>query len=297
MHNSWGIMNKVKKAVIPVAGYGTRFLPFTKAVPKAMLPIVNVPAVQVVVEEAVASGIEQIYLIVGQHKEAVEEHFKPSLALEKHLEEQGATEFLECVRRISKLADIRFIEQKEQLGTAKAVQCAQPFIGNEPFVVMFGDDVMLTDGDTVTTQILNSYYQTGKTTLGVKNVGFENVGKYAAVEYSVQNGRLYTVSAITEKPEPNTAKSDLAPLGRYVLAEGFFELLNDVKPRPNGGEYQLTDAFAAEITARGLNAYAFEGERYDIGDVFGYLRANVDFALRDPRYSQKLKEHIKKSEL
>lgn len=289
-------MNKVKKAVIPVAGYGTRFLPFTKAVPKAMLPIVNVPAVQVVVEEAVASGIEQIYLIVGQHKEAVEEHFMPSLALEKHLNEQGATEFLECVRRISNLADIRFIEQKEQLGTAKAVQCAQPFIGNEPFVVMFGDDVMHTDGATVTTQILDSYYKTGKTTLGVKNVGFENVGKYASVEYSSQNGRLYIVSAITEKPERNAAKSDLAPLGRYVLAEGFFELLNDVKPRSDG-EYQLTDAFATEITARGLNAYAFEGERYDIGDVFGYLRANVDFALRDPRYSQKLREHIKKTEL
>lgn len=289
-------MKKVNKAVIPVAGYGTRFLPFTKALPKAMLPIVNVPAVQLVVEEAVASGITEIFLIVGQHKQAVIDHFMPSCELEKHLEEQGLGEYLECVRGISKLADVNFLEQEKQSGTASAVLCAEPYVGNEPFVVMFGDDVMRSNGETVTAQILNSYYATGKTTLGVKNVGYDNVCKYASVEYSRQDGRLFSVSAITEKPDKHTAKSDLAPLGRYVLAEGFFDLLHEVKMRENG-EYQLTDAFSAEIHARGLNAYAFEGERYDMGDVSGYLCANVDFALKDPRYAEKLKEHIKKLDL
>lgn len=286
------MMQKIKKAVIPVAGYGTRFLPFTKAVPKAMLPIVNRPAVQVVVEEAVAGGIEEIYLVVGQHKDIIQAHFSPATDLEKHLEECGAKEYLECVRRLNDLAKITFIEQERQAGTGHAVLCAEKYIGNEPFAVMFGDDVMLSDKPVIG-QLAESFYESGRTTIGVKNVGFENVYKYASVEFDNVNGRTYNVTAITEKPDPGTEKSDLAPLGRYILRGGFFDLLHRIK-RGKNNEYQLTDSFTLDIFENGVNAYAFEGVRYDMGDVSGYLQANIDFALLDKRYEKKLRAHIEK---
>jgi len=285
-------MQKVKKVVIPVAGYGTRLLPFTKAVPKAMLPIVNVPAVQIIIEEAVSSGLEEVYLIVGQHKEIIEEHFSLSPDLERHLEKTGAKAYLDEVRRINSLAKITYVVQKEQLGTAKAVLCAEEYVKDEPFAVMFGDDVMLSEKPVIG-QLINSFYETGKTTIGVKNVGMENVSKYASVEYDSYEGRVYRATKITEKPDFGTAKSDLAPLGRYVFRSGFFRLLESLKIGKNN-EYQLTDAFNPEIAENGVNAYAFDGERYDMGDVSGYLQANIDFALRDERYSGKLKEHIGK---
>lgn len=284
-------MQKIKKAVIPVAGYGTRFLPFTKAVPKAMLPIVNRPAVQVVVEEAVAAGIEEIYLIVGQHKDIIEAHFSPAYDLENHLECNGDLQRLEAVKRLNDLAKITYIVQEVQSGTASAVLCAEKYINGEPFAVMFGDDVMLSEKPVIG-QLAEVYEKTGLTTIGVKNVGFENVCKYASVEYDKQDGRIYNATAITEKPAPGTAKSDLAPLGRYVFDGKIFDILHELKPGKNG-EYQLTDAFAYEIASRGINAYAFEGKRYDMGDVFGYLQANIDFAMCDERLNEKLKSFIK----
>ncbi len=284
-------MQKIKKAVIPVAGYGTRFLPFTKAVPKAMLPIINKPAVQIVVEEAVKSGIEEIYLIVGQHKDIIEQHFIPAPDLEKHLADAGAIDFLECVRKLNDLAEITCIVQEKQTGTGSAVLCAEKYLGDEPFAVMFGDDVMMSDTPVIG-QLAESFLETGKTTLGVKNVGFENVVKYASVEYAEKNGNLFEVTAITEKPDAGTAKSDLAPLGRYILRGGFCELIKRLKPGKNN-EYQLTDAFTFDVKENGVNAYAFEGKRYDMGDVSGFLQANVDFALVDSRYAEKLKAHLK----
>lgn len=284
-------MQKIKKAVIPVAGYGTRFIPFTKAVPKAMLPIVNRPAVQVVIEEAVAAGIEEIYLVVGQHKDIIESHFSPACDLENHLERNGDFRRAEEVKRLNELAKITYIVQERQTGTASAVLCAEKYIDGEPFAVMFGDDVMLSKKPVIG-QLTEIYDRTGRTTIGVKNVGFENVCKYAAVEYDKQDGRIYNAVAITEKPEPGTAKSDLAPLGRYVFNAGIFDILRSLKPGKNG-EYQLTDAFAGEIASRGINAYLFEGERYDMGDVFGYLQANIDFAMLDDGLEKKLKSFIK----
>lgn len=284
------MMQKINKAVIPVAGYGTRFLPFTKAVPKAMLPIVNRPAVQVVVEEAVAAGIEEIYLVIGQHKDIIEAHFSPSIELEGHLKKCGDVKRLEEVRRLSDMAKITYIVQEKQTGTASAVLCAEKYIGNEPFAVMFGDDVMLSEKPVIG-QLSEVYAKTGKTTIGVKNVGFDNVFKYASVEFDKQDGRTYNATAITEKPDPGTAKSDLAPLGRYIFNSDIFEILHNLKPGKNN-EYQLTDAFRYEIERRGVIAYAFEGARYDMGDVYGYLQANMDFALRDKNLADKLKAHI-----
>ena len=286
------MMQKIKKAVIPVAGYGTRFLPFTKAVPKAMLPIVNRPAVQVVVEEAVASGIEEIYLVVGQHKDIIQAHFSPAPDLEKHLEECGAKEYLECVRRLNDLAKITFIEQEKQAGTGHAVLCAEKYIGNEPFAVMFGDDVMAGGEKPVLKQLIETYEKEDKTVIGVENVGFETVCKYASVEFEKNEGREYYATKITEKPAPGTAKSDLSPTGRYVLREGFFDVLERIT-RAGSGEYQLTDALDLEISRRGLIAYRYDGVHYDMGNVFGILQANVEFGLRNLETSEKVREYIK----
>lgn len=285
-------MQKVRKAVIPVAGYGTRFLPFTKAVPKAMLPVVNRPAVQLIIEEAVASGIEQILLVVGQHKEIIEEHFLPSPELEDHLKAAHAEALLKEVKALGTLADIRYVVQDKQLGTAHAVLAAEDFVGDEPFAVMFGDDLMYNEGKPVLKQLIDEYYKDGRTIIGVKNVGFENVVKYASVEYDKVDGALYNVTAITEKPPLGQAKSDLAPLGRYVMRGGYFDVLKQVKPGCNN-EYQLTDSFTIEIPKFGVNAYAFTGKRYDMGDVFGYLQANTEFALRDEKLSEKMRAYIK----
>lgn len=286
-------MQKVRKAIIPVAGYGTRFLPFTKAEPKAMLPVVNVPAVQLVIEEAVSSGIEDIILVVGQHKEIIEAHFAQSASLEKHLEENGAFDYLETVKKVNNMANIRYIVQSRQLGTGHAVLAAKKEIGDQPFAVMFGDDVMMYDERPVLKQLIDQFEKHGKTVIGVKNVGMDNVSKYASVEYDHSDGDLYNVTAITEKPAKGTAKSDLAPLGRYVIRGGFFDLLERISPGVNN-EYQLTDALGLEISHGGLLAYNFQGKRFDMGDVFGYLQANIEFALKNEKYSDKLKEYLKK---
>lgn len=284
-------MQKVKKAVIPVAGYGTRFLPFTKAVPKAMLPVVNKPAIQLIIEEAANSGIEEILLVVGQHKEIIEQHFLPYRDLEEHLEKTKATELLNQVKALENIAKIKYIVQEKQLGTAHAVLSAREFVGDEPFAVMFGDDLMCSDKKPVLKQLIDAFYQDGKTVIGVKNVGYENVSKYASVEYDGVSGSLYHVTAITEKPERDKAKSDLAPLGRYVLRGGFLDVLSKVKPG-YGGEYQLTDGLGLEINEAGLNAYAFKGKRYDMGDVFGFLQANCEYALRDEKLSEKMRAYL-----
>lgn len=285
-------MSIVKKAVIPVAGYGTRFLPFTKAVPKAMLPIVNKPAVQVVIEEAVKSGIEEILLVVGQHKEIIEAHFSKAPELEQVLQRDNKIEFLQSVQYATNMAKISYITQQKQLGTADAVGCAKKFVGNQPFAVMFGDDVMYNSQTPVLKQLINVYEKYEKSVLGVKKVG-ENVVKYASVEYDkMLDENTYNMTKITEKPKLEDAKSDLAPLGRYVLRPEIFDIIDNLKPSKNG-EYQLTDAFLIESQINGVLAYTFEGKRYDMGDVFGSLQANIEYALRDEKLSEKLKDYLK----
>ena len=283
-------MQKVKKAIIPVAGYGTRFLPFTKALPKTMLPVVNVPAVQHVIEEAVDSGIEEIYLIVGRHANILNAHFSPDSELESVLEKRGNYKSLQAVTKPQNLAKLTYVVQEEQKGTGHAVLLAEQFINNEPFAVLFGDDLMSAQ-TPVLKQLISVYEKHQKTVIGVKHVGYDNVSKYASCEYSSENSGVYNLSAITEKPAPGTAKSDLAPLGRYILRPNFFENIKNIKPGFNG-EYQLTDALALDINGQGLLAYAFEGNRYDMGDVFGFLQANVEFSLKDEQLKDKMKKYL-----
>lgn len=283
-------MQKVKKAIIPVAGYGTRFLPFTKALPKTMLPIINVPAVQYVIQEAVDSGIEEIYLIVGQHADILKAHFSPATELEGVLESRGDLQRLQEVKRPQNLAKITYIVQEEQKGTGHAVLLAEKFIGNEPFAVLFGDDLMNAK-TPVLKQLISVYEKHQKTVIGVKHVGYEMVSKYASCEYDSESNGIYNLTAITEKPAPGMAKSDLSPLGRYVLRAGFFENIRRIKPGYNG-EYQLTDALGVDISKGGLLAYAFEGNRYDMGDLFGFLQANVEFSLQNDLLKDKMKKYL-----
>lgn len=286
-------MKKVKKAIIPVAGYGTRLLPETKALPKPMYPILNKPSVQYIIQEAIDSGIEEVLLIVGQHKEIIKAHFSSAPELEGVLKAQGKKEFYDSVIYPQNMCKITYIEQKEQLGTGHAVLIAEDFIKDEPCAVLFGDDVMFNrGGKPVLRQLIDEYENSDKTVIGVKNVGFELVYKYASVEYSKSRGRAYDVERITEKPAPGTAKSDLSPLGRYVLKEGFFNVLKRI-PRGANGEYQLTDALDLEAKERGLTAYAFEGDRFDMGDIFGCLQANIQTALADEVLAPKVKEYLK----
>ena len=285
-------MSKVRKAVIPVAGYGTRFLPYTKSVPKPMLPIVNVPAIQVIAEEAAKSGIEEIMFVVGQKKEIIESHFMSFPELEAKLEAGKKYKYLDAIKYPETLAKVTFAVQKSQRGTADAVLTAKEFVGDEPFAVLFGDDVMYNEGRPVIGQLIDAYEKTGKTIVGCKQVPLKDVPKYASCEYSAVDGRLYTMTQITEKPPIEKVKSNLAPLGRYVLAPTIIEILENLKPGA-GGEYQLTDGLDAEAKKNGAYAYDFEGLRYDMGDRLGFLKANVEFGLRDPELSEDLKAYLK----
>lgn len=285
-------MNKVTKAVIPVAGFGTRFLPITKAVPKMMLPIIDKPILQLISEEAADSGITQILFIVGQNHEVIEEYFAgdDSDILER-LSHPSKRELYAAVEHVSEIAEFSFAVQREQLGTAHAVAIAEDFVGGEPFLLMFGDDLMYNFGDTVSSQLLRVYERTGKTVIGCKRVPMKDVSKYASVEYDVQDGRTYNITRITEKPAPGEIKSNLAPLGRYVCTPDIFDLIRTLPVGANG-EYQITDAFNLLSMAGRAVAYEFEGDRYDTGDKLGYLKAVVDYALRDDDLGVEFKKFL-----
>lgn len=285
-------MKKVRKAVIPVAGYGTRFLPYTKAVPKPMLPILNVPAIQVIAKEAADSGIEEILFVVGHKKEIIESHFKAFPELEEVLKKGNKTEFLQAIKYPEEFAKVRFDVQVAQRGTADAVLVAKDFVGDEPFAVLFGDDVMYNEGKPVIKQLIDAYEEKGKTIIGVKKVPHKDVPKYASVEYSEQEGRLYKMTQVTEKPPLELVKSDLSPLGRYVLSPYMMDIFANLKPGANG-EYQLTDGLDVEAKTNGAYAYEFEGKRYDMGDRLGFLKANVEAGLRDVKMTEDLKAYLK----
>lgn len=286
-------MQKVRKAVIPVAGYGTRFLPFTKAVPKPMLPILNKPALQVISEEVVNSGITDILFIVGYKKEILESHFQKADELENMLESKGKFEFLKSVQYPTEMANIKCVVQDVQNGTASAVALAEEFVNGEPFAVLFGDDVMYNDGRPVIGQLIDLYEKYEKTVLGCKRVGFDAVTKYAAVEFDkVLEDDVYNMVKVTEKPKKEEAKSDLAPLGRYVCSPQIFDIIRNLQPGANG-EYQFTDALDEEASTRGALAYVFKGTRYDMGDRLGYLKANIEYGLRDKELGDQLKEYLK----
>lgn len=287
------MQKKVRKAVIPVAGYGTRFLPFTKAVPKPMLPILNKPALQVISEEVVNSGITDILFIVGYKKEILESHFNSAPELEKMLAEKGKNDFLEEVVYPEKMAKFTYKIQEVQNGTASAVALARDFVGNEPFAVLFGDDVMYNEGRPVIGQLIDVYEKYGKTVLGCKRVSMDVISKYASVEYDkVLEDDVYNMVKVTEKPKKEEAKSDLAPLGRYVCSPDIFKIIDDLKPGANN-EYQFTDALDEEAHKNGALAYVFKGTRYDMGDRFGYLKANIEYGLRDEELKGKLRDYLK----
>jgi len=269
---------KVRKAIIPAAGLGTRFLPATKAQPKEMLPIVDKPTLQYIIEEAVNSGVEEILIITGRNKKSIEDHFDRSVELELELEKKGKDEMLEQVRQISDMVNIHYIRQKEPKGLGHAIYCAKSFIGNEPFAVLLGDDIVYADKPCLK-QMIESYDEYKTSILGVQEVAKENVTQYGIVDGKHIEGRVYKVKGLVEKPPVDEAPSNVAILGRYIINPAIFEILETTKPGKDG-EIQLTDALKELATQEAMYAYNFEGRRYDVGNKQGFLEATVEFALR-----------------
>ncbi|MCB2341326.1 UTP--glucose-1-phosphate uridylyltransferase GalU [Clostridium estertheticum] len=293
---------KVRKAIIPAAGLGTRFLPATKALPKEMLPIVDKPTMQYIIEEAVASGIEEILIITGRNKKSIEDHFDKSVELELELENKHKDGLLKQVREISNLVDIHFIRQKEPKGLGHAINCARAFVGNEPFAVMLGDDIV--DAKTpCLKQLMDCFEEKNRSILGVQKVEKKNVDKYGIVDGVQVTDRVYKVNDLVEKPGVEASPSNVAILGRYIITPEIFDILDNTLPG-KGGEIQLTDALKTLISKQDMYAYVFEGRRYDVGDKLGFLEATVEFALkRDSlkvpfmRYLQSLKSNDKFNDL
>lgn len=272
-------MKKIRKAVIPAAGLGTRFLPATKAQPKEMLPIVDKPAIQFIVEEAIASGIEEILIITGRNKRSIEDHFDRSLELELQLKEQGKYEMLGMIEQISNIT-IHFIRQKEARGLGHAVLCARQFVGDEPFAVMLGDDIVDAKVSCLA-QLIDVYEDLGGSVLGVQRVPKKQVVNYGIVAPKEVKPNVWQAMNLIEKPSVEEAPSDLAVLGRYVLEPEIFDILAHTAPG-RGGEIQLTDAICELAARRPVYAYNFYGRRYDIGDKEGFLEATVEYALKRP---------------
>ncbi|MCM0650592.1 UTP--glucose-1-phosphate uridylyltransferase GalU [Clostridium swellfunianum] len=287
---------KVKKAIIPAAGLGTRFLPATKAQPKEMLPIVDKPTIQYIIEEAVASGIEEILIITGRNKRAIEDHFDKSVELEQELEAHNKEELLTMVRDISNMVNIHYIRQKEPKGLGHAISCAKTFVGKEPFAVMLGDDVVDSEVPCLK-QLIDCYTEYKTTILGVQQVPLDDVSKYGIVKGMHIEDRVYKVKDLVEKPKTEEAPSNIAILGRYIITPQIFDILDNTTPG-KGGEIQLTDALKSLIQNEAMYAYNFDGRRYDVGDKLGFLEATVEFALkredlRDPfiKYLLSIKEN------
>ncbi|MDU2490563.1 MAG: UTP--glucose-1-phosphate uridylyltransferase GalU [Clostridium celatum] len=281
---------KVRKAIIPAAGLGTRFLPATKAQPKEMLPIVDKPTIQYIIEEAVASGIEEILIITGRNKKSIEDHFDKSVELEMELEKAGKQEMLELVRGISDMVDIHYIRQKEPRGLGHAINCAKSFVGNEPFAVMLGDDVVESEVPCLK-QLINCFNEYKTTILGVQTVAPENVDKYGIVDGIHIEDRVYKVKRLVEKPSIEEAPSNVAILGRYIITPQIFEILENTKPG-KGNEIQLTDALETLIKNEAMYAYNFEGRRYDVGDKLGFLQATIEFALNREELRESFIEYL-----
>ena len=284
---------KVRKAVIPAAGLGTRFLPATKAMPKEMLPIVDKPTIQYIIEEAIASGIEEILIITGKSKRAIEDHFDRSVELELELERKNSTELLEIVQQISGMVDIHYIRQKEANGLGAAIYCAKTFVGNEPFAVLLGDDVVYNADQPCLKQMIDVYASRGTSVLGVQTVSDDDVSKYGIVDGQQIGDRVYSVHGLVEKPAKEEAPSNVAILGRYIISPEIFGILADTKPGKNG-EIQLTDALMELAKHEEMVAYDFIGKRYDVGNKQGFLEATVETALRRPDLRDEFAAYILK---
>ena len=283
---------KVRKAVIPAAGLGTRFLPATKAQPKEMLPIVDKPTIQYIIEEAAAAGIEDIIVVTGRNKRSIEDHFDRSIELEMELEKDGKDDMLKMVKDIPEIANIHFIRQKQPLGLGHAVLTASHFIGNEPFAVLLGDDVVISRKPCLQ-QMIEVFDEYQTSIVGVQKVSDDVVHKYGIVDGKSVDDGVYKVKGLVEKPSLEEAPSNIAILGRYILTPEIFRFL-ETQEKGAGGEIQLTDAMKRLAAEQAMYAYIFKGHRYDVGSKTGFLQANIEFALRNPEIRDELMEYLKK---
>ena len=286
------MQRKIRKAVFPVAGLGTRFLPATKANPKEMLPIVDKPLIQYAAEEAVNAGIEELIFVTSSSKRAIEDHFDKNFELESELEKKGKHDMLEVVRSVvpAKVTCV-YVRQPEALGLGHAVLCARPIVGNEPFAVILADDLISCNGSCVIGQMVDAYVDKGCSMLGVEEVPHEETDKYGIVDPGTTEGRQTQVTGIVEKPSPDQARSNLAVVGRYILTPAIFDHLETI-PRGAGGEIQLTDAIQELLASEAVMAYRFEGKRYDCGSKLGYLQATVEFALKHPDLKEPFLDYL-----
>ena len=288
-------MKKIRKAIFPVAGLGTRFLPATKANPKEMLPVVDKPLIQYAAEEAVNAGIKELVFITGRNKRSIPDHFDKAYELEAELEVNGKTKMLEVVREIlpSDVSCI-YIRQPEALGLGHAVLCGKPVVGDEPFAVILADDLIDSYPKGCLKQMVEIYERENSGVIGVQKVSKENVGSYGVISGDEVGDRLWRVSGIVEKPAPEKAPSNIAVVGRYILDASIFKIIEDTQTGA-GGEIQLTDAIAAQLESKSIYAYEFSGRRYDCGSKLGYLQATVEYGVKHPEIGNEFSEYLKKS--
>jgi UTP--glucose-1-phosphate uridylyltransferase len=285
------VMHKIKKAVIPAAGFGTRFLPATKAQPKEMLSVVDKPLIQFSVEEAVSAGIEKIAVIIGRGKSSIEDHFDRSPELERFLEEKGKFDLLEEVRRISSLAEFHYIRQKEALGLGHAILMAEAFIGDDPFAVLLPDDIYDCERPCIR-QLIDVYEEYRASVIVLGRTDEEGMKKYGIIKPRQISERIFQIEDLVEKPGPVAAFSDLAVIGRYVFEPGVFEAIKET-PADKKGEIQITDAIGILLKTRPVYGYLFEGTRYDAGDKLGFIQATIELALKRPEFRKTLQEYLK----
>jgi UTP--glucose-1-phosphate uridylyltransferase len=282
---------KLRKAVIPVAGLGTRFLPATKTVPKELLPIVDIPSIQYVVQEAVDAGIQEIIFVTGRGKDSIEDHFDEAPELEQVLAERGQTELVEMLRRIKEMTEVVSVRQKKPLGLGHAVLCARDLVGNEPFAVMLADDLIDSETPCIR-QLLEIFEETSESVIALMEVPREEVHRYGVIRGKQVKERLYQVEGTVEKPPAQEAPSKMAIIGRYILRPEIFSILENL-PAGKGGEIQLTDGLSQLVHERRMYGCEFRGERYDIGDKFGFVRATVAYALKRPDLKDRVVEFLK----
>jgi len=280
---------KIKKAIFPAAGLGTRFLPATKASPKEMLPIVDKPMIQYAIEEATACGIEEFIIITGKYKRAIEDHFDSAFELEESLKKAGKKRLLEEIRRLNHI-NFAYIRQRAALGLGHAIYCAKPFVKDEPFAVLLSDDIIDPD-DTLLKDMIKIHRELNAPVLALQQVPMSEIHKYGVIDGIRERDGVYKINNLVEKPKSSDAPSDMAIIGRYILTPDIFDILEGIGPG-RGGEIQLTDALCSLLKKRPLYGYLFKGTRYDAGDKVGYLKATVNLALKNPHVSEEFKEYL-----
>ncbi|MBI5043699.1 MAG: UTP--glucose-1-phosphate uridylyltransferase GalU [Nitrospirae bacterium] len=288
-------MKKIRKAVFPAAGLGTRFLPATKASPKEMLPLVDKPLIQYVVEEAVDSGIEDIIIVTGRGKHAIEDHFDVSFELEHNLREKGKTKLLEEVQRISNLVNFSYVRQKEPLGLGHAILCAKHLVGDEPFAVLLGDDIIDSKVPALA-QMIKIYKKYGTSILGIEEVPKDKTQHYGVIKPERMEDGVFRIIDLVEKPKPKEAPSNLAIIGRYILEPEIFEVMEKTRPGKLG-ELQLTDGLKNLLSSQQIYGYKISGRRYDAGDKLGFLKATVEFGLKNTEFGREFRDYLKKLSL